>query len=787
MKAAAAVTVLAVVAGLAFAQTTRPAGPAPHRRAGKPTEGDLLAAESLRHAAVEMTCASSSTPARAGRLVVLCRFADRLAPSEPRTARLLADVYFAQARPEDEAGALEDYLEAFPADHALRLRWAAARLQGIQSAGDRAAFLQSLADRKDLPGAFRAEAAAMLARIRQRQGRSADALAAARRAVELDPYGPSGLAVWVDLEGPSDAAGQADLLLRRLRGDPRSAGDAWQVGLQLGALGLCEQALPFFQHAWPGADPARMPVAVASQEQLLVHYGNALLDVARHDEAIKLLVPAVQRFARNPDLAALLLEAYQAAGSKPEAEQLVKDMAKAYREREIAGEATAGLSAEIAWFHLVTMPRPVMALIHAQRAAETDPNNVVYQRILGAAELASGNDAQQKRGLERLKKLLGKDPYASVFLAERFAAAGDEQGCKQAILAAAALSRSGPASRRLAALAKQHKVTLPPPPDRQAVAKLVAGFDPGYLEVVPSPEKLLAVALEPERATLTCGEAVEITATLKNIAAIDVPVGEGGLFQPNLAFQVAAANADGEQVASVRNVPMAIWPAGRYLSAGQSLTCKVRLDVADLAAALAHRPLEDLSLTVTGTLAPAADGRSTLPSVTVPSVRITRAGLLGAFDRARPEAWDYAYRLALGRIVGDLRRGDLARRMRAARQAASLLAYARDIEGRRARPARQLAGSIDELVLLSMTRAFLQDPSPVVRQEMIASLAPVSLDEIAISLLAPAVEDPDPVVRCRLVELLAAAGTEGHKTIVDVLAGDKDELVAAMARLFQPR
>ena len=52
-----------------------------------------LAAESFLHSAVGMTVAPSETPARAGRMWALARFADRLAPGDGRTNRLLADIY----------------------------------------------------------------------------------------------------------------------------------------------------------------------------------------------------------------------------------------------------------------------------------------------------------------------------------------------------------------------------------------------------------------------------------------------------------------------------------------------------------------------------------------------------------------------------------------------------------------------------------------------------------------------------------------------------------------------
>jgi len=61
---------------------------------------------------------------------------------------------------------------------------------------------------------------------------------------------------------------------------------------------------------------------------------------------------------------------------------------------------------------------------------------------------------------------------------------------------------------------------------------------------------------------------------------------------------------------------------------------------------------------------------------------------------------------------------------------------------------------------------------------------PEDIEMVGQLYLAPAIEDPSAMVRCRLVELLAASASKGHRTIVRHLAGDKDELVRDMARLF---
>jgi len=773
MTAASAFGVLAVLAGGLFGQASRPAAPEPA----------VLAAGSFRRSAVGMTCSASTVPARAGRLVVLCRFAHRLDPGDWRTNRLLADLCLARADPNGEAGALEAYLQAFPGDHAQYLRWVTLRLAGLQTAERRAAFLESIVDRRGVSRPIRGELAAMLAGLRRGQGRTADALAMARRAVELDPYGPSGLAIWSALEGPFAAAKQLDLRLRLLRGDPRAAAEAWEIALQLGRLGLHEAAMRFFDHAWPDAEPSKAPAGNLSVQQLLVDYCNALLDAGRPAKAVQILVPAVERYTTEAELHALLHEAYRTAGKDAQARKLLDAMAKSYKDREASGEVSEAFAAEIAWFYVDFRPNP-MSVIYARRAAEADPNNPVYQRILGAAEMGHTNPA---KGEARLRKLLGKDVYASVLLAERYnrrADANSAARCRQAILAAGPLSRSGPAYRRLAALARRRNVALGPPKGAEEASRLLAGFDPNCLDMLRRPEKFLAVEIKPVRQTVACGEAVEVLATLRNLGPVAIPLGRKGLFRPEMALEAVVAGPGGEKIATVSRLPMAVWPAGRYLGPGQSCQQTVRLDVGELAAALAPRPLEDLSVEVAGTLDPSGGAGGSMPSVPVPKARIVRAGLLGAFDRSSPEAWPKAYALALGRIVRDLRRGRLSRRMRAARQTGSLLAMAGQIQAGRADTPRPLAGRIDRLVMLSMMRAVLADPSPAVRQEMIASLHGVPLDRTALSLLAPAIDDPSAMVRCRLVELLAVSQSKGHATIVQHLAGDKDELVRDMARLF---
>jgi len=780
MKAiTAAATVWSVLASAAAGQparaTTAPSGAA---------RSDALAAESVRTSAVGLTCSTASAAARARRLVVLCRLADRLAPGHWRTNMLLADIYLARQEPADEAKALAACLAVHPDDWARRLRWIDARLDRLQTSEERATVLEAVVESKDVTAWARSHAAALLAAILRGQGREQEALAAARRAVELDPTGPNGLRTLASLETGAAAIGPVARNLRLLRGELRGSGGAWQVALALGRIGLPKQAVPFLEHART-TERAAAPGGELSAG-LLAQYCNGLLDAGEAKKVAELLDAKKEVLTVSADLQALHIEAHRAAEDKQEVKRLVDVMDDLYKERAAAGEESHAFEAERAWFYVLTDRKPSLAIIHARRAVEADPDNALYQRILGAAELLM-NRTGPGEGADRLEKLLGMDTYASVFLAEHHFGAGSKEKGEKALLAAAGLPRSGPAFRRLSAVARENGVTIPPAEGRDKAAKVVEAFDRRYLDLLLHPEKAVAVEMTLPGPTIECGEPIRLNATFQNVSQIDIPVGQGGLLRAALSVHVEVHDRGGKQIAQVRSLPMVVWPVPRWLGAGRKRRASVRLDVAELDGILAVRPMDDVTLTLTGTLDPAADGSSSMPSIKLAPLKIVRMGLLGAFDRGRPEQWRQAYAAALGRIVADLRRGDLARRMRAARRTGHLLTLARNIEIGKGSPPPLLAGKIDKLVLLSMMRALLADRSPAVRQEMVASLAHVRLDELTIGLLAPLIEDPSPVVRCRLAELLGVSDNRKHRTVLDVMAKDTDELVRAMAKAVASR
>ena len=179
---------------------------------------------------------------------------------------------------------------------------------------------------------------------------------------------------------------------------------------------------------------------------------------------------------------------------------------------------------------------------------------------------------------------------------------------------------------------------------------------------------------------------------------------------------------------------------------------------------------------------------SLFASLSPTSPRIVCDDLLGDFTRADAAEWKKAYTLALGHILHDIRRGDMAAKLLAVRQLGSLLAMARQWELQKDMTIENLAGVVSRAVLVRMVGEAMKDPSDLVRAEMLASLCRIQfsekLDERLMNTVSEAINDASPVVRMRVAELLGASGLAGQSGILDVFSQDSDDLVRLMAAAF---
>ncbi|MFW6066686.1 MAG: tetratricopeptide repeat protein, partial [Planctomycetota bacterium] len=253
------------------------------------------AAEGLVHSAVGLIHAPADTPARAGRLVVLLLYAQRLDPRDAETCRLLAGVYESRNQPALAAKNLENCREALKHPcYEVDCRRLVLLLDQRERTEDRMALLEDMLADDNLPPSVRAVAAVKMARLHRGRGELRDARDAYERALALDPTNPDAAEGLLRVTENPTAADEVEALLRLLSGNPKAVAVAWDVASLLDSLGLHERALTFFEHAHRTAVAAGDEQALSAE--FVTEYCNAMLNAGEHERAADLFGPVLQQF-----------------------------------------------------------------------------------------------------------------------------------------------------------------------------------------------------------------------------------------------------------------------------------------------------------------------------------------------------------------------------------------------------------------------------------------------------------------------------------------------------------
>ena len=327
---------------------------------------------------------------------------------------------------------------------------------------------------------------------------------------------------------------------------------------------MADKALPFYDYAWT-LTVRQTPEAL--NESMAVKYLNGLLDAGAAQKAIEVFVPLRKKLGDTAEIISLLAEAYAQVGQGEKASAMLNDLKLQLSDRESLQGKSPGIE-ECDWYYLIDNVYPNAALGYARKAAkdmrDVDPG---MELVLGAAELRAGDATA---GEKVLKKLLDRNIYAAMFLAQYYYENRKPDDGKRAILMGAKLSQPGQrgrAFRALVALADRQNVTIPPPEEAKEIAAMVEKFDSGYLGMGLVPEKYLSVKLSTARDSYSPGDPIEVEATLTNISDLDIPLGPSGLCNAVLKLQV---NLDSGQ--EFTRLPALVWPAKRFLKAGESIT-----------------------------------------------------------------------------------------------------------------------------------------------------------------------------------------------------------------------
>lgn len=739
---------------------------------------------SLLHSAKSLTQSTREVPSRAGRLVVITQFADRLVPNNPQLHLLLSDIYQSQRNWNQAARSATIVYLAEPTDYMRGLRWMTQNTSLYQTAEQRVRLLGAIAEDPKLQPALRSEAAARMASILRRQGptQEQNAISLFDRALVLDPYNPTALQGRFSFLPDPKLVDQVELTTKLLMARPVETRLALSLAQMLAARGLSQQAAEVYDYV--GSIIERLGMDVP--DDVILQHANALLDAGDAERVTQRFAPRLEKINRANDLRKLLIEAHRRLGQDDQAAVYIEQLAKDYQQYREAAQRSPLLARQLAELHLRYQRDAAAALTYANYAFRSAPKDPETLLLLGEAQL---RNQQTEEGLTKLKSILGVSSEAAYYLADHYFSIGRAVDGEQALLSAAQRPRSGWAWRNIRRLAREHNVTLPEPDNLQRIATLYQTFKEGAMVLGAEPGKHLAVTLEPVRKAVRPGEPIEVKATVRNVGTQSVPTGPVGLLSPVMSLQVELA--DGDETFSA--VPLLVWSTPRYLMPGQQDTQVVRLDVARLDQYLAMRPLDRIELTVRGVLDPFEDprgkgrARSQLPSVTVEPVSIVRQSIYRDGKPANPADRPEAFWTTLSYIRLDANRGQLADRMRAVRQLASLFALSREVETRKVEAPKELGNRFSKRIFQAMLKETLDDPSPVVRAEILKSLLIARLDRGTVSLLAELVDDPDPMVRMRMAELIGTSLTPGRTSLLDHYRNDDSEWVQKMAEACRSR
>jgi tetratricopeptide (TPR) repeat protein len=786
----------------AEAPTSAPASP--FARVATPTTSpsieDMLIARALSRSAKSIMF-TPKAPTIAPRLVALTQMSFRLDPTDPDNLQLLSDIQQSMGKDKQAAQNLQYLLSIYPSSWTLANRWLQHTMKSMEfeTSSSRLLLLRELMNDPQAPAAFRAEAAFRQALIYSGQGQKNEAMDAVYKTLEFDPqHAPALMEKYRNLTNPTPVD-RVTLLLNLLKANPRQVKVAWDLASMTNIMGLYEQSAAMYNFTSVllqlsrNEDPRKI-------ETFHVQYYSSLLDLLqskRDSEGAKKLAPMIEQackvYPQNADLQQLLIECYQAAGQKEDAQKTVASLKATFEDRLKRSTMTSDLAAEVAWFYLMTLNDAKLGMQYAREAAKINDKSPLVNRILGVAELLSDDDALHETGEKRLRTLMERDPFAGVAMAEYYDRKGNTQEFNVAVAACATTGRSGPAFRRLRDLIykveqrDKKTIALPDVPQAKEVVALLETFDTRNMNVLNDSNKFISVTIKPLKDKVLPGEPIEVEAVLTNTSAMALSLGENGLFSP--VMQLIVKVGQDPKAPVFYNLPMVVWQAPKYLGTTQSIRTRVRLDVGPLASYLAARPFEEIQIQIGGVLDGDVRGQnfvSSMPTLKIEPSVVTRGNILtlsSKFNATDESTIVPAYKDILTTITQkSILRGELTDRILAADQVCSLLAAARNAELSNVKLPAPLVTEINKPLIQAMLQALLKDKSPAVRVEALVSLPDASPDQTTINLVALLQDDPHPAVRLRVLDTLGTVEVRGQERLLTKFGIDRDDLIQALAK-----
>jgi hypothetical protein len=744
----------------------------------------------------------------------LLRAATRLAPTEPRFARLLAEAVERLGEDQPTIDALTAYRQLVPGDESAQVEQIDLYLRVMETADAKVNYLRGVGGADAVPAPVRAHAMFRLAEVLEERSQAQASDETLAESLKLDPLNLDALAMqYARLPADAPPEKRVASLVALLRSNPAQAQIAGVLGRELSAVGLTKPALQWYATAFNLY--ARTSTEPSHRE--VIDYAAAAYIGGESKLAEDLLAQFLSAYPDNVEAWMLRLIVARSSGDKEAAERIRKQAATALTNRladlrKAAGddkattqpidppadaqwpdaaamlervraankpeltEAFADAALSAAWFRTYFEEKPDEAQpwIGVMRALLVEGSQTVA-RLEGWAFLLQNKPDEAR---VKLSAAAETDPLAALGLVRLAPKEGDAKAAADAdaqkLLAKHGVGLTG--ATLAEALAFRGIKPAPSPDASAAVNAELAKFPPLFSRILDYPGALYSLRVDPLRTSHQFGEPILLRVTLQNISDFDLTVGPDGIIRTDLWLDA--------QLRGIANQPFPGVAFDRLsgpivLGAKKSMSQIVRASQGSLAQYLQQNPTPSIQLSFTVLTNPITRGGQVEPGPA--GQRITSARLVERRGTPNNSA------VIEQRVLNAMSNGDPSDRIRALELVATFmdLVSRQDTSGQQPQdPAAAAAAAEDMKKALASLRDVMRrgaaDGDASVRawaNYCIAAFAPEAERVAGIEAMTA-----DPAWQSRMLGVLLSQTKGGARQVIAKLGeSDPDPLVKQYA------
>ncbi|HUB25893.1 MAG TPA: hypothetical protein VL992_10730 [Tepidisphaeraceae bacterium] len=614
-------------------------------------------ADRFESMALSISTRSAPTPTHLRSADVLLQAAAKLAPTEPRLARELAEVRLNRNDYIGAEEALRQYLTILPDDQYAQTTLIDLYVRNMQTADTILTYLHKLLPETGLAAPVRAYAAVKCAQILLGRAEKEQAIKMIDTALHIEPLNNAALRMKYSLTGSTEGASRrVGLLLAMLRSNPMDPPAAVALGQELAEQGLASESAESYVMAFSLFRYANKPLP----PELAIGGAIELYLAGRTDDAIALIdtmlsnIPGesdgwMVRLAIAQDARAttkMTVSSYDSLCSqavlgltnhlqqlRADAQMPNSDLLPASTPPDttqpsdvgVLGPTTEPIAqppdlsndlpilvkannspltdsyvsavADLAWLRLYFLhdASPDTQSLVSQLQKLLPADDMQLRCLLGWSLLNQGKYAEAR---DQLASIADKAPFAALGIMALDDQAGNKNDADQLAHAELASHPSGVAAAMLYSKMRGRGATIVPLSQSEVIKAQVDAFPKDWLQIVSQPQQFYSISVEPLSQQVGFGQAILARVIVRNASNYDLTIGEDGTLKPEIVFDAAVHGIVEKQLNSV--ITDQFWRR-TLLPPGQQATQIVRLDMLGISDAINLQPqaAEELEFAVT--------------------------------------------------------------------------------------------------------------------------------------------------------------------------------------------